>query len=142
MPRGVMFVLFAAVAGGAWSVLFNRASPQISPLLAPVIAESTAVLIGLALIATQLRGATMEYSTRGITLLLCAGVCVFFVDYFNIRAYGAQLPVSVGAPIFLGGAIAIATTAGFLLGEQINVKKLVGVGLVLAGVLLLGSMSE
>jgi transporter family protein len=142
MARGVPFVLIAAVAGGLWSVLVSRASREVNPFLGPVIAESTGVIIGLMLLATQVRQTTIEYSTRGITLLLFAGVCVFSVDYFNLRAYGARLPVSVGAPIFMGGTIMIATIVGMLLGEDVSGKKVVGIGLVLSGVLLLGSLSE
>lgn len=142
MPRGVSFVLVAAVAGGLWSVLMSRASREVSPLLGPVVAEFTGVLVGLTLIAGQVRQTTLEYSTRGIVLLLLAGGCVFSVDYFNLRAYGAELPVSVGAPIFLGGTIVIASLAGLALGEGVSGRKLLGIGLVLAGVLLLGGIAE
>jgi transporter family protein len=142
MARGIPFVLIAAVAGGLWSVLVSRASREVNPFLGPVIAESTGVVIGLMLLAGQMRQTALEYSTRGILLLLLAGACVFSVDYFNLRAYGSELPVSVGAPIFLGGTIMIASVAGFFLGEGISARKLFGIGLVLAGVVLLGSLSE
>ena len=142
MPRGVLFVLIAAVAGGTWSVLMSRASREVNPFLGPVIAEGTGVIIGLTLLATQIRETTLEYSTRGITLLLFAGVCVFSVDYFNLRAYGTRLPVSIGAPIFMGGTIMIASLAGMLLGEGFSGRKILGIVLVVSGVLLLASLSE
>ena len=112
MPRGVMFVSIAALAGGTWSVLVSRASREMSPVLGPIIAETTGVIIALVLLTTRFRETTLEYSTRGITLLLLAGVCVFSVDYFSLRAYGTHLPVTVGAPIFMGGVILVATIIG------------------------------
>jgi len=142
MPRGVMFVSIAALAGGTWSVLVSRASREMSPLLGPIIAETTGVIIALVLLSMRWRETTLEYSTRGITLLLLAGVCVFSVDYFSLRAYGTHLPVSVGAPVFMGGVILVATVIGFLLGDPITVKKLGGISLIVAGAVILASLSQ
>ncbi len=142
MPRGVLFVLIAAVAGGAWSVLVARAARTMDPLLGPAIAEGTGALIALLFIANRLRETTLDYSARGVTLLLFAGVCVFSVDYFNLRAYATRLPVSVGAPIFMGGTIVIATTIGFLLGDEVSPKKILGILLVVSGAVLLVSLPE
>ena len=142
MPRGVMFVSIAALAGGTWSVLVSRASREMSPVLGPIIAETTGVIIALVLLTTRFRETTLEYSTRGITLLLLAGVCVFSVDYFSLRAYGTHLPVSVGAPIFMGGVILTASIIGFLLGDAITVKKLAGIALIVSGAAILASLSQ
>ncbi len=142
MPRGVMFVSIAALAGGTWAVLVSRASREMSPVLGPIIAETTGVIIALVLLTSRFRETTLEYSTRGITLLLLAGVCVFSVDYFSLRAYGAHLPVSVGAPVFMGGVILTATVIGFLLGDAITVKKLAGISLIVAGAAILASLSQ
>jgi transporter family protein len=137
-----MFVSIAALAGGTWAVLVSRASREMSPVLGPIIAETTGVIIALVLLSTRWRETTLEYSTRGITLLLLAGVCVFSVDYFSLRAYGTHLPVSVGAPVFMGGVILVATIIGFLLGDAITVKKLAGISLIVAGAAILASLSQ
>jgi transporter family protein len=137
-----MFVSIAALAGGTWSILVSRASREMSPVLGPIIAETTGVIIALVLLTTRFRETTLEYSTRGITLLLLAGICVFSVDYFSLRAYGTHLPVSVGAPIFMGGVILVATTIGFLLGDAISVKKVVGIALIVSGAAILASLSQ
>jgi len=142
MHRGIMFVSIAALAGGTWSVLVSRASRDMSPVLGPLIAETTGVIIALVLLTTRLRQTSLEYSTRGITLLLFAGVCVFSVDYFSLRAYGSRLPVSVGAPVFMGGVILVATVIGFVLGDAITLRKLVGITLVAAGAVILASLSQ
>jgi len=142
MHRGIMFVSIAALAGGTWSVLVSRASRDMSPVLGPLIAETTGVIIALVLLTTRLRQTSLEYSTRGITLLMLAGVCVFSVDYFSLRAYGTHLPVSVGAPIFMGGVILVATVIGLLLGDAITAKKVAGITLIVAGAAILASMSQ
>jgi transporter family protein len=142
MSRGLMFVSIAALAGGTWSVLVSRASRDMSPVLGPLIAETTGVIIALVLLSARWRETTLEYSTRGITLLLFAGVCVFSVDYFSLRAYGTHLPVSVGAPVFMGGVILVATFIGFMLGDAFTLKKLVGISLIVAGAAILAGLSQ
>jgi transporter family protein len=142
MSRGLMFVSIAALAGGTWSVLVSRASRDMSPVLGPIIAETTGVIIALVLLSARWRETTLEYSTRGITLLLFAGVCVFSVDYFSLRAYGTHLPVSVGAPVFMGGVILVATFIGFMLGDAFTLKKLVGISLIVAGAAILAGLSQ
>jgi transporter family protein len=137
-----MFVSIAALAGGTWSVLVSRASREMSPVLGPLIAETTGVIIALVLLTTRFRDTTLEYSTRGVMLLMLAGVCVFSVDYFSLRAYGTHLPVSVGAPIFMGGVILVATVIGLLLGDAITARKVAGITLIVAGAAILGSMTS
>ncbi len=142
MSNGVMFIGIAALAGGCWSVLMNRAAQDTSPLLAPMIAEATAVFLALAILASRYRETTFEWSGHSLGMLLIAGVCVFSVDYFTVRAYGTGLAVSTGAPIFLGGAIMITTVIGFVLGESISGTKLAGIVLVAIGAAILGAVSE
>jgi len=142
MSRGVLLIGVAALAGGVWSLLMNRAAQDTDPLLAPMIAESTGAFIALAILLSRFRVATPQWSVRSIWLLLLAGVCVFSVDYFTARAYAMRLPISVGAPIFLGGAILVTTVIGLMLGEAFSMKKLGGVLLVATGAVILGTVSE
>jgi len=142
MSKGVLLIGVAALAGGCWSALMNRAAQDTDPLLAPMIAESTGAFIALAILLSRFRVTTPQWSARGVWLLLLAGVCVFSVDYFTARAYAARLPISVGAPIFLGGAILITTAIGLALGETFTLKKLGGALLVATGAMILGTVSE
>jgi len=142
MSKGVLLIGVAALAGGCWSALMNRAAQDTDPLLAPMIAEATGVFIALAILATRWRGASLEWTARGLGLLLLAGVCVFSVDYFTARAYATELSVSTGAPIFLGGAILVTTAIGLALGESFSWQKLAGIVMVTAGAVVLGMASE
>lgn len=129
MSAGLPFILISALAAGLWFFLVAQAARQVSPLFGPAIAELTGALIAITLIFSRLRSGTLELTSKGVVLLLIAGVCVFSVDYFSLRAYGKGLPITVGAPILTGGAIAVATTVGLLLGEPISLKKGVGIPL-------------
>ncbi|NKB87050.1 MAG: hypothetical protein GKS06_02350 [Acidobacteria bacterium] len=142
MSNGVMFIGVAALAGGCWSALMNRAAADTNPLLAPMIAEATGVFIALTILVTRYRDVQLEWTSRGVGLLLLAGVCVFSVDYFTVRAYGTGLAVSTGAPIFLGGAILVTTIIGPALGDQLSGTKLAGIALVAAGAVMLGTAGE
>jgi drug/metabolite transporter (DMT)-like permease len=142
MPRGLAFILLAATAGGLWSALMNRASREVEPLLAPLVAEATGVLIALILLSGRLREGGLQVTQRGLGLLLAAGVCVFSVDYFTARGYALKLPVSVGAPVFLAVAILVATVVGLAFGESMSPRKGLGLLLIAAGAAMLASVAE
>lgn len=142
MPRGLGFILIAATAGGAWSALMNRASREVDPLMAPIVAEATGVMLALLILSTRIRETGVQMTSRGFGLLLAAGVCVFSVDYFTARGYALRLPVSIGAPVFLAGAIVVASLLGLAFGESMSVRKGAGILLIAAGAAVLASVGE
>ena len=143
MSSGFYYVLLSAAAVGGWSVLFERASRHAAPLFGPAIAELTGAVIAIVFILTRLGAGTggLEIDSTGVRLLLLAGVFTFSVDYFALQAYSRGLPVSVGAPILIGGGILVATVLGFLLGETASLQKIAGIALVLAGAVTLAGAS-
>ena len=72
----------------------------------------TGALIAIGIILSRLKSGTLEITSRGVVILLIAGICVFSVDYFSLRAYSKGLSITIGAPILVGGAILVATTLG------------------------------
>ena len=58
-----------------------------------------------------------------------------------MRAYEMGMEVSVGAPTISAGAILVPTVAGIALGEGVSVPKVLGIGLIGAGILLLTRFS-
>jgi len=135
--KGLGFASTAAVAAGSYSVLISRAAKAVDPILALVIVELTAVSIGGLVLCWRICSGTVIVNRIGVLLLIGAGVCVFFVDYFALRAYEAGLPVSVGAPVITAGAVAIAAIAGICIGEGISMLRVGGLLLVVVGVVLL-----
>ena len=71
---------------------------------------------------------------------MLAGVSAFLLDLFALQAYSKGLTISVGGPIIIGGSIAIATIAGFLMGDSITALKVFGLLLLMSGAVLLASV--
>ena len=137
MPRSLLFVLFAAAAAGLWSVLISRASKLVHPLIGVGVVEGSALALVLILVLRHRVDLGSALTPVGFGLLVLSGLCVFSVDYFSLRAYEMGMELSVGAPTIAAGAILVPAVVGLLLGEGISALKLVGIGLIGAGVLLL-----
>ena len=141
MSRSVLYVLIAAGAAGLWSVLLSRASKLVHPLVGTGLVEVTALTVVLVLVLRQRVDLSSALTPLGAGLLVLCGLCVFSVDYFSLRAYEMGMEVSVGAPMISAGAILVPTVAGIALGEGVSIPKVVGIGLIGAGVLLLTRFS-
>ena len=141
MSRSVLYVLIAAGAAGLWSVLLSRASKLVHPLVGTGLVEVTALTVVLILVVRQRVDLSSALTPLGAGLLVLCGLCVFSVDYFSLRAYEMGMEVSVGAPMISAGAILVPTVAGIALGEGVSIPKVVGIGLIGAGVLLLTRFS-
>ena len=59
------------------------------------------------------------------------------MDFFSLRAYDMGLAVSVGAPIVAAGAILVPVVVGAALGESLDFARILGIGLIAGGVLIL-----
>lgn len=141
MSRSVLYVLIAAGAAGLWSVLLSRASKFVHPLVGTGLVEVTALTVVLVLVVRQRVDLSSALTPLGAGLLVLCGLCVFSVDYFSLRAYEMGMEVSVGAPMISAGAILVPTVAGIALGEGVSVPKVLGIGLIGAGILLLTRFS-
>ena len=141
MPRSLLYVLIAAAAAGLWSVTLSRASKFVHPLVGTGLVEGTALILVLILVFRQRIDVSSAITPLGAGLLVVCGLCVFTVDYFSLRAYEMGMEVSVGAPTIAAGAILIPTLVGVSLGEGVTVPKVLGIGLIGAGVFLLARFS-
>ena len=141
MSRSLLYVLIAAGAAGLWSVLLSRASKLVHPLVGTGFVEVTALTIVLVLVMRQRVDLSSSLTPLGAGLLVLCGLCVFSIDYFSLRAYEMGVEVSVGAPMISAGAILVPTVAGIAFGEGVSVPKVLGIGLIGAGVLLLTRFS-
>ena len=137
MPRSLLFILLAAAAAGLWSILISRASKLVHPLVGVGVVEGSALVLVLILVVRHRTDLSGALTPVGVGLLVLSGLCVFSVDYFSLRAYEMGMELSVGAPTIAAGAILVPALVGLLLGEGISALKLVGIGLIGAGVLLL-----
>jgi uncharacterized membrane protein len=137
MSQGILFAILAATAFGFWTVFHAQAANHINQLFGAVLISFTAVLIGTVLLLTQYKTVNGLWEPRGIAFAVCAGIMALGIDYFVLRAYSSDVPISIVGPIVIGGSIAIATIVGFFLGESITSPKVIGVLLVILGASLL-----
>jgi small multidrug resistance pump len=97
------------------------------------------VLLGLA-IAVEVVGTSLLKATEGFTRLWpTAGVLVAYALAFVFMAQTVKVvPVGVAYAMWSGlGTAAIVAIGAVFLGEPLSVTKVVGVGLVIAGVVVL-----
>jgi len=141
VSRSLLYILGAALAAGLWSVLMSRASKLVNPIVGTGLIEGTAVVLVLILLLRNRVDLSSALTPLGAALLVLSGLCVFSVDYFSLRAYEMGMEVSVGAPTIAAGAILVPTAVGVALGEGISAPKMLGIGLIGAGVFLLARFS-
>lgn len=141
MSRSLLYILGAALAAGLWSVLMSRAAKLVNPIVGTGLIEGTAVVLVLVLVLRNRVDLSTALTPLGAGLLVLCGLCVFSVDYFSLRAYEMGMEVSVGAPTIAAGAILVPTAVGVALGEGISGPKMLGIGLIGAGVFLLARFS-
>lgn len=137
MSSGIIFATLGAIAFGLWTVFHDKASTLINAVYGAIIVSFTAVIIGLIFLMPQLKVATSTANPKGILFAVLAGLCAFGIDYFALKTYGSGLPVTIGAPIIIGGSIAVASIIGFFLGESITFPKVIGLVLVIVGSVIL-----
>jgi len=137
MSRSLFFILIAAAGAGLWSVLMSRASRLVDPIVGAGLVEGSALVLVMVLVVRHRIDLGSALTPTGAGLLVLCGLCVFSVDYFSLRAYEMGMELSVGAPTLAAGAILVPTVVGLALGEGITLSKLLGIGLIGAGVLLL-----
>ncbi len=141
MSRSLLFILIAASAAGMWSVLISRASKLVNPVVGTGLVEASAVVLVLILVVRNRIDLSSALTPMGAGLLVLCGLCVFSVDYFSLRAYESGMSMSVGAPTIAAGAILIPAVVGIVLGEGVTIPKVMGIGLIGSGVLLLARYS-
>lgn len=133
----ITLALLAAFVFGLWTVFHQIASVHINQVLGAIIVSLTAVIAGLIVLLPQLKVGNLVTDTKGIYFLIGAGVCAFLIDFLALSAYAKGLSVNVGGPIIIGGSIAVAGVIGFLMGDSVTIPKLIGIGFVFVGAVVL-----
>lgn len=133
----IVFAVLAAVAFGFWTVFHKLASTHVSQIFGAIIVSLSAVILGSIVLIPKLKSTQLVSDSKGIYFLVAAGICAFLIDYFALTAYSKGLSINVGGPIIIGGSIAVAAIIGFILGDPVTVPKLIGLGLLLSGAIVL-----
>ncbi len=138
----ITFAIFAALFYALWTFFHKLASPHINLVFGAILVSLTAVIFGSIFFFTRARGEQLITDNKGILFIVLAGISAFCLDYFVLQAYAKGLPLSIGAPVIIGGSMAIAVTIGFFIGESITTAKIIGILLTVAGGVILASVSQ
>ena len=142
MSEGLFFAIAAALVFGLWTVFHKQAASQIDSLLGAIIVSVTAAFIGIIFFLPKLKTAVFQVSPKGIIFAVFAGIFALLLDFFVLKSYGSGFPISIGAPIVIGGSIAVASIVGLFLGESVTLAKILGLVFVIAGSGMLAAFSK
>ena len=138
MSRGVLFAILAGASAATWTVCLKLASTKITPALGALVITTGALVINsLVLLATRASGHEIVFTREALWLTALAGVAAAGVDIFALLAYDRGLKVT--SSFFIGGtSTVLVILAGFLLfQEPFTWMRLLAIGLIVGGSLLL-----
>jgi drug/metabolite transporter (DMT)-like permease len=138
VSRAVLFAILAGASAATWTICLKLASTKITPALgALVITTGALVTNALVLLATRAHGHEVVFSRQALWLTALAGVAAAGVDIFALFAYDRGLKVT--SSFFIGGtSTVLVVLSGFLLfQEPFTWMRLLAIGLIVGGSLLL-----
>jgi multidrug transporter EmrE-like cation transporter len=105
-----------------------------------VISLTAAFVSAIVLICTR-DGRALYTDVSMLPWIGLVGIAAFSIDYFSLQAYSRGLSVSIGSPIFIGISIMTASLAAFALGEAVTLMKLLGIGLIVLGAVIVTALA-
>jgi len=138
VSRAVLFAVLAGVSAATWTVCLKLASTKISAALGALVITTVALVVNsLALLATRAGGQEIVFTREALWLMALAGVAASGVDIFGLLAYDRGLKVT--SSFFIGGtSTLLVVLVGFLLfQEPFTWTRLLAIGLIVGGSLLL-----
>ena len=130
--------LGAAVFIAAHYMLLRAASGRLNDTLGALILEGAAV-VGIALnYAFGPRGTAIDATRLGVTLSAMSGLCISGASILLFSALRRGGPVAATGTIVLGGGVTLsALAAPFVFSEGFTPRRLLGVGLGVAAMVVL-----
>jgi drug/metabolite transporter (DMT)-like permease len=130
--------LGAAVFIAAHYMLLRAASGRLNDTLGALILEGAAV-VGIALnYAFGPRGPAIDATRLGVTLSAMSGLCISGASILLFSALRRGGPVAATGTIVLGGGVTLsALAAPFVFSEGFTPRRLLGVGLGVAAMVVL-----
>jgi drug/metabolite transporter (DMT)-like permease len=134
----VIFALLAGVSAATWTLCLKVGSTKISVVLGALVVSSGALAANAAtLAALRGRGQAIDFRWEGLWVLALAGVAAAGVDIFTLLAYERGLRIS-SSLIVSGTSMALVLLVGFLaLHEPVTWTRVLALGLIASGILLL-----
>jgi drug/metabolite transporter (DMT)-like permease len=138
VSSAVLFAILAGASAATWTICLKLASTKITPALGALVITCGALVINsIVLLATRANGHEIVFSRQALVLAALAGVAAAGVDLFALFAYDRGLKVT--SSFFIGGtSTVLVVLSGFLLfQEPFTWMRLLAIGLIVGGSLLL-----
>ena len=131
----------AAILVAAHYLTLRAAAGKAADGLLAAIVEGTAALVLAAYVALSPAARTLERgAARGVAWAAISGTCIAAMMLLLFAALRRGGPVSATGTIVLGGGVALAALASPLLfGEEMTLRRALGVALGLAGMVVLAT---
>lgn len=132
------FALLAGVSMATYTVFSRLASPGIHPALGAAVITGVAFLInGAITLSAWASGAPLAVSGKSLALLAVVGLAAAGTDIFVLSAYASGLRVT--SSFVIGGtSTVLVLLVGFgLMREPFSWFKLIAIGLIASGIVLL-----
>lgn len=133
-----LFAVLVGVSAGTYSSFLKLGSGAINPALGAVIVTGSAGVVNLiVLLGMRAQGQPILVTPRAAAFMVICGIAAAGIDLFGLLAYGHGLRLS-SSLVMTGVSVSLILLVGFLaLGEPVTWPRLVAIGLIVAGVLLL-----
>jgi drug/metabolite transporter (DMT)-like permease len=134
----VLFAILSGVSAAAWAVCLKLAGTRVNAALGAMVIAGFAFLVNTAaMLAMRASGHEIVLRRDAFVLLAVAGIAASGVDIFGLLAYERGLRVT--SSLIIGGtSIALVLLVGFfVLEEPVTWPRLLAIGLIASGILLL-----
>lgn len=138
MRSGLLFAFFGAIASALWTTFHHEAATRINPIVGVGIISVVALMVAVILGAFKYQPGMFVMNKTGLFFIVLVGFAAFGSDYFALRMFASDIPLTIGGPILVGGSVAIVAVIGIALGEAITWQTIFGIVLVSTGAALLG----
>jgi drug/metabolite transporter (DMT)-like permease len=138
LTRAILFAVLAGVAAATWTVCLKAASSKITVALGALVITFGALAVNsVALLVTRAHGQEIVFTREALGLMVLAGVAAAGVDIFGLLAYYSGLKVT--SSFYIGGtSTVLVVLTGFLLyQEPFTWMRLLAIGMIVGGALLL-----
>lgn len=135
----VILILLSAFFYGAYNFFLKVSSGSINQILGAVILQFVATLTGgAALVFLKLINAPLQFSSKGVTLAIFAGISVGLAEILSFYIFSKGISLSVGMPIIVGGSVLVGSALGIIfLKESLTLVQYFAIALVTAGISIL-----
>ena len=138
LSSAVLFAIFAGTSAATWSLCLKLGSTKVTAALGALVVTSGALLTNaIVLLVMRARGHEIIVSAHGLWLMAIAGLAAAGVDIFSLLAYERGLRLS--SSLIVGGtSTALVLVIGFVaLQEPVTWARLLALGLIASGIVLL-----